>query len=1166
MGFLLGGAPNKPNADQPPQYAGLQLQTSAMGVPVPILWGTQRVSGNLIWYSNFQAIPHVTTSDAGGGGGKGGDGSTATSSTSYTYQVAAALGLTEGPITASSNTAWSGKNVTTLSALGFTLKNGEYDGTQTPWSFLTTNYPAEALEYRGHAYVANSAIDLGNSASLPNLSFELVGRLPYDYDAIDNPQPDANMADVVEDWLTNANYGVLFPSANIDDLTNYSDYVRATGLLMSPLLKEQSEARQTLDLWMQVTNTGPVWSENLLKLIPYGDSTVSGNGVTYTPVVTAVADFTDDDYLPPSRDEDPVACVRKTTADAFNSVQVEYLDRSNAYNVAICEVKDQASIEANGLRPYKPISAHMITSIDVATTVAQLILQRVCYIRNTYKFKTSWVKGLLLEPMDIVTLTDSGLGLSVYPVRILSVDEANDEFTITAEEFPLGVASPASITSQSGSGAQLDYNVSPGSVMPPAFLEAPVSQASTGLAIGVAVTGNDPNWGGCSVYVSYDGDSYRLSGTVSGGSRYGTITANMSAAASQLANAALVGNGGTIVSGTTLDATNLATACCIADEYCAYTTSTMTSANHYSLTMLTRGAEGSVAAAHLSGVQFVRIDDTITWGDPLPLSRIGTQIYFKFPSFNLYGGGGQSLADVPAYSYTIRGAQALLPPSDVTGFSNSLDSVAGIKLSWTDITDGDRLDYEIRVGASWAAGVLVARLAATSLIIPPLAAGTYTYWIAARDQFLNYSTTPASTVATINAVGVPSVAAVVTGANYVLTWAAPTSAFAIDHYVVRYGADYASGTEVGQVKGTTLQAPVNFSGTRNFWVAAVDSAGNTSSAALATINIANPAAITATAQVVDNNVLLYWTAPVTGTLPILTYEIRSGATYGASTLVGTKAGLFTNLFETVAGTYTYWITAIDTGGNYGTPASVSATMSQPPDYVLLNDYNSAFGGTFSNAVLDAGAVVLPINTTETYGDHFTTGGWATPQDQIDAGYPIYIEPSQSTGYYEEIVDYGTVIASSKITLTPTYQTIAGTPGVDVTVSYSNDGITYTSPVSALTLFATSFQYVKFRFTVTSSGGDDLVSLSAFNVRLDVKEQSESSFLSCVSTDAGGTTYTFTKTWLDVNSITATAQGTNNYIVVVNFTDAPNPTSAKFLVFNAAGTRVSADIGLLIRGY
>ena len=54
--------------------------------------------------------------------------------------------------------------------------------------------------------------------------------------------------------------------------------------------------------------------------------------------------------------------------------------------------------------------------------IAQTILQRQLYVRTKFTFKLSW-EYCLLDPMDIVTITDANLGLSDYPVRIIEIEE-----------------------------------------------------------------------------------------------------------------------------------------------------------------------------------------------------------------------------------------------------------------------------------------------------------------------------------------------------------------------------------------------------------------------------------------------------------------------------------------------------------------------------------------------------------------------------------------------------------------------------------------------------------------------------------------------------------------------------------------------------------------------
>ena len=66
MGGIFGGGSQSINTTEP-MALGLRVQTSAYGLVIPIVYGRTRVTGNMIWYSDFTAIPHTTTSSGGGG-------------------------------------------------------------------------------------------------------------------------------------------------------------------------------------------------------------------------------------------------------------------------------------------------------------------------------------------------------------------------------------------------------------------------------------------------------------------------------------------------------------------------------------------------------------------------------------------------------------------------------------------------------------------------------------------------------------------------------------------------------------------------------------------------------------------------------------------------------------------------------------------------------------------------------------------------------------------------------------------------------------------------------------------------------------------------------------------------------------------------------------------
>src|SRR5205823_11147492 len=93
--------------------------------------------------------------------------------------------------------------------------------------------------------------------------------------------------------------------------------------------------------------------------------------------------------------------------------------------------------------------------------VAQLVLQRALLFRNTYSFKLGW-KYCLLEPMDLVQISDPRLGVAALTVRITAVEEDDEgTLTITAEDFFGGYSSAVLYGKQSGGGYVANWNAGP---------------------------------------------------------------------------------------------------------------------------------------------------------------------------------------------------------------------------------------------------------------------------------------------------------------------------------------------------------------------------------------------------------------------------------------------------------------------------------------------------------------------------------------------------------------------------------------------------------------------------------------------------------------------------------------------------------------------------------
>lgn len=436
--------------------------------------------------------------------------------------------------------------------------------------------------------------------------------------------------------------------------------------------------------------------------------------------------------------------------------------------------------------------------------------------------------------------------------------------------------------------------------------------------------------------------------------------------------------------------------------------------------------------------------------------------------------------------------------------------------------------------------------------------------------------TPAKnfTSQTLNALGKTAPPADVTGFNAIidpligvtLQWS-DVPDLDLQYYEIRQGASWATGTILTRISATTYKLGAISGTAQTFWIRAVDTSGSYSANATSlTTSFAAPSAVTMTSEVIDNNVLLRWTV-ATSTLAVDYYEIRRGSTWAGGTVVGRVSNAtFTTLFESSAGTYTYWIAGVDIGGNVGTPSNTSATVAQPPDFQLFANFNSTFSGTRSSAVVENGILYLAVNTTETWATHFTSRGWNTPQDQINAGFPYFIQPTSTSGFYEETYDYGALIGSAKITVTPTYAVVFGSATVTENLQVSANGSTWTDLGNINNAFATSFRYVRYRITVASSGGDDIVSVNNINFRLDAKQKNDSGMATVNAGDVGGTTVLFSAQFVDVASITVSPQGTTALRAVYDFVDVPNPTSFKILLYDTAGNRASGTVSWSARGY
>lgn len=484
-------------------------------------------------------------------------------------------------------------------------------------------------------------------------------------------------------------------------------------------------------------------------------------------------------------------------------------------------------------------------------------------------------------------------------------------------------------------------------------------------------------------------------------------------------------------------------------------------------------------------------------------------------------------------------------------------SGTNIEADWVDTprTSLPIAGYEIRTSdENWGFTGAVWKGSSSSALISMIGktAGTYTWFLRSYDSDGKYCQTSRSFSYTVVApVGTVINTPVfqdtsLTNATVTLSWAHVKPIFGLYGYEVDYGAN------VVITKSNSITIPASWLGDQVVSVKTIDNlitdtTSNMSAPVNIIVTVSAPNPIDKTsyrAQVIDNTVLLYWALPSITTLPISHVRIkRNGTSWETAEAVGDKSGTFTSFSELSGGTYTYRIATVDTEGNESVSIDLTTEVSQPPNFVFNAEYNSTFSGIKTNAVIEANTdkLILPVDTSETWESHFSANSWTNPSDQVAAGYPVFIQPGDTTGSYVEVFDYLSELASSQATLSLGGTVIAGNPILSHIISTSLDGITYTDYPGSNSVFATNFRYIKISITIAQGTPGSMYRIDSVNVRLDSKQKSDSGnvvakYNTSNGTDIYGTIINFNQEFIDVSAITPSVNSTQPLIAVCDFLD------------------------------
>lgn len=265
-----------------------------------------------------------------------------------------------------------------------------------------------------------------------------------------------------------------------------------------------------------------------------------------------------------------------------------------------------------------------------------------------------------------------------------------------------------------------------------AFVTPPSDVTTTGMELWLGITSDSPSTYKQDIYISEDNQTFLPIGSAIGKAHVGTLSSAISATDTTVAvQSEDFTNGGSRL---------MANVVCIGDEFITYQTATRTD-NIYTLKGCVRGAYGTVAANHGSGVQAVVIDNRL-FEAPIKKEYAGKKLYFRVVPTPLIGVGTVTVNDVPSLPYTI--SRYYIPP--VTNVVASIKYAQGqdrnakydIKVEWQKPNISSYLAGDVWYKRTGDTEWLFGGSGTEQVIIPQAVVGaTYHVAVVTRDKWNN---------------------------------------------------------------------------------------------------------------------------------------------------------------------------------------------------------------------------------------------------------------------------------------------------------------------------------------------------------------------------------------------------------------------------------------------
>ncbi len=656
--------------------------SSVEGTPLPVVFGRVRIGATLMWSASEYVYHEVVKKS----GGKGGGGGSVIEDAWYTLSFVMAIG--EGPIQLIK--IYEGKNVVNPS---YTWYDG--DKGQVADSFLTSK-TGKSIAYKNTAYVVFQDYRVGPSASLPQLTFEVIsGQSKFDvsltitdtdgfvrnltkqvYVNVNQINNCITPAYAIKTMITSDRFGGGFKK-NIDWLTAHTDCIDKNYYLNLAL----TERRDLASIIQIVASHGwliTVFSGSNIKI-----RLANGDDPTQTLEL--------DDML--GRVGEQVIDVSESgRSDRFNRLSVEYTDPKKEYSARPVQVEDLADQQDRGIKK-NTVSLLGFTDPDIVKDVGYKMMRNSLFGRRLLSFSLG-PRHLDVEPGDLFYINAGTVGLSLMRSRIIGVDETEEfNLTVNAREEPNYIYDPVNYSvPTSDSSPAVDTSAGLSNAIGFKVVEVPkelmITTGNVSLLPAYAIQNSATI--GYNIYTSVDDSTYNLSFSSRKPLNYGVIgnTINKDSwldtdefkvnTDSTYSNSFSTASRSSMMNGENLLLIN--------DELMLFQTSTVGNINNYTIDNLVRNRYNTVAEVHPSGSSLFQINDGETFD--LLKSRIGTKYYFKAVPVNSYNQEGD-ISQVSSVGMTIEGwAYRPYRPGSVWMEENGINQRGKSKTGSKDVSIG----------------------------------------------------------------------------------------------------------------------------------------------------------------------------------------------------------------------------------------------------------------------------------------------------------------------------------------------------------------------------------------------------------------------------------------------------------------------------------------------